>query len=353
VDVGAVEAFSRRIVLVRFDRRELAGREDAFRFVVHPRSIGVVRQLARRQVDAEDLGLLVVIGTENQFPLERWPVVLGLQGGAEREVATVENLALIDNLRGAVLVDDVAFVNLRRAGRHLAARKLRRPIRPGNVHPPARWHWTLCRLDAERLRPCGAGRIEHEQPAIGARRTDVGGVELGRTRQQDVAIRQVQRTRKAKVRKVRGQVADDAGRQIDLHGVAERLGEKEHALAVERELGPFTKPRQLLDVRRKVAVGRHHAGRRGGWRLLARQFVRCAESREHQAAHFANSHRQLRDGFYNQRAPRPGSDQGQTRVRHRSDPVFAATLVRGQSRLSVPELSSNTAPPKPQGRCAI
>ena len=124
-------------------------------------------------------------------------------------------------------------------------------------------------LDAQRLRARGAGRIQHEQPAIGPRRTDVCGIELGRSREQDVAVRQVQRACKAEVWKVRRQVADDAGRQIDLHGVAERLGEKQHALAVQGEVGPFTEPGQLPDVRRQILVGRGRSGGSGGRGLLA------------------------------------------------------------------------------------
>ena len=73
--------------------------------------------------------------------------------------------------------------------------------------------------------------------------------ELGRARQQDVAIRQIEGAREPEMREVRRQVADDSGGQIDLHGVAKRFGEKQHPLAVERELGTLTEPGQLADVR--------------------------------------------------------------------------------------------------------
>ena len=71
-----------------------------------------------------------------------------------------------------------------------------------------------------------------------------------------MAIRQVERACEAEVRKVSRQVAYDTGRQIDLHGVAKRLGEKQHALVVQGKVGSFTEPGQLPDVRRQVLVGR-------------------------------------------------------------------------------------------------
>ena len=104
-----------------------------------------------------------------------------------------------------------------------------------------------------------------------------------------MAVRQVERAREAEMRKVRRQVANDTGRQIDLHGVAERLGEKEHALAVQRKLGPFSEPGQLPDVRRQILVWRDHAGGRDGRGLLARR-CGCTDSGEHHARDYAKGH---------------------------------------------------------------
>jgi hypothetical protein len=84
-----------------------------------------------------------------------------------------------------------------------------------------------------------------------------------------VPVRQVQRAGKAEVWKVRREVTDHAGREIDLHGVAERLGEKQHALAVQREVSPFTEPGQLPDVRRQILIGRDCPGRSRRRGLLA------------------------------------------------------------------------------------
>jgi hypothetical protein len=76
------------------------------------------------------------------------------------------------------------------------------------------------------------------------------------------------------VRKVRRQVANDASRQIDLHGIAKRLGEKEHAFGIQGKLGSLTEPSQLSDMRGQILVGRDHPGGRGGWWLLARRYER-------------------------------------------------------------------------------
>ena len=84
-----------------------------------------------------------------------------------------------------------------------------------------------------------------------------------------MAVRQVERACEAEVWKVRREVADDAGRQVDLHGVTKRLGQKQHALVVQGKVGSFTEPSQLPDVRRQILVGRDYSGGGGGRRLLA------------------------------------------------------------------------------------
>ena len=116
------------------------------------RAVGIVRQLAGRQVDAKGLRLLIVVGAEDQLPLLGRPVVLRLERGLERQIAAVEDLPLIGELRHALFVDDVCFVDLRRSRRHVAAGKLRRPVRPREVHSLPRRHRSLRGLDGQRVR---------------------------------------------------------------------------------------------------------------------------------------------------------------------------------------------------------
>ena len=255
--------------MIRFHRGELAVRENALRLVIDHRRIGIVGQRLGGQVDAERVGLVVVIHAEGEPVLVAGHEVLRLQRRLEGQLGAGDDGALVGQARHAIVIDDVGFQHARGTGRHFA-REGGGTLRPGDVQAGARRHRPFRRLHVQRHGRLARGGIEHEHPAIGAGLGRVLQVILRRPRQQDMAVRQIERPGEAIVGKVRGQVADLAAGDVVFQHVAESLGDKQHLLAVEREFGPFAKAGQLLDIGRQVLVGRDHAAR-GHWRRLLRQ----------------------------------------------------------------------------------
>ena len=80
-----------------------------------------------------------------------------------------------------------------------------------------------------------------------------------------------------------------AGGQIDLHGIAKRLGEKQDALAIERKVGALAEPGQPPDMRRQILVGRDRSGGRRGWGLLTGRDQRRAQDAERHAREEADN----------------------------------------------------------------
>ena len=84
--------------------------------------------------------------------------------------------------------------------------------------------------------------------------------------EKDVAVGEIESARVAGVRIVGGQVADVSRRQIDLHGIAEGLGEEENALAVMRPVGALAEGCESKNVRGQMISWTLSGRRRGSTR---------------------------------------------------------------------------------------
>src|SRR5438552_14612262 len=111
----------------------------------------------------------------------------------------------------------------------------------------------LCRWVLSAESGCGlaAALVEHVKPALHAGFSDVLGIKLLWAGKQNVAIGQIERTRVAEMRIMRGQIANTFGFEIKLHRITERLGEKEDCFPVVRPIGTLPEACHLGDVWRQ------------------------------------------------------------------------------------------------------
>ena len=100
---------------------------------------------------------------------------------------------------------------------------------------------------------------ENRQPALGARVPRFQRIQLPGSRQQDIAVTEIECSREAVMSKMVRHRTDATGRDFDLVNVAEGFREKENSRSIERPVGPLTEPSEPANVRRqfvgRVAVG--------------------------------------------------------------------------------------------------
>src|SRR5438552_2792809 len=113
----------------------------------------------------------------------------------------------------------------------------------------------LSALSAESGCGLAAALVEHVKPALHAGFSDVLGIKLLWAGKQNVAIGQIERTRVAEMRIMRGQIANTFGFEIKLHRITERLGEKEDCFPVVRPIGTLPEACHLGDVWRQMVGG--------------------------------------------------------------------------------------------------
>ena len=223
-------------------------REDALGLVVAP-VLGIVADPSRLQIDAHDLAASVRIGREDELALVRRTEVLGLEEGEVVEVAPVQNLPAVHELRRFAIQRDLSGPDLGAGEDDTIGILGPRPRDAEAVSSDGR---ALEALLAEWHGGAVQTRAQEPEIRVPAAALRLLGRSGPRPAEEHVAVRQIASSAVAAVRVVLRQRSHAARFELEFEHVADQGVEKEKTCPVGRPVGPHAGLRQSNDVGRQV-----------------------------------------------------------------------------------------------------